>query len=118
VKQLLQLPYVKSNDATFLRHLINHVPSNMNAIQVLALHTSMQDLILDHLLLSVLDSETNKDWELQTARQRDIPSMSAVTYFLEDGTRLSYFKPTSLRVLRQKNLHKRELRSVSHHGAI
>jgi len=40
VKQLLQLPQVKKDDATSLRHLINHVTSNTNAIQALALNTS------------------------------------------------------------------------------
>jgi len=83
VKQLLQLPHVKRNDAMSLHHLINQVASNMNAIQALALNTSMQDLKLNHLLLAVLDSETHKEWELQTATQQDIPSMSAVTDFLE-----------------------------------
>jgi hypothetical protein len=62
---------------------INHVSSNMNAIQALALNTPMQDLILNHLLLSALDSETHKEWELQTATQQDIPSTSVVTDFLE-----------------------------------
>jgi hypothetical protein len=83
VKQLFQLSFVKKNDATSLRQLINHVSSNMNAIQALALNTSMQDLLLNHLLLSVLDSETHKEWELQTATQQDIPTTSAVTNFLE-----------------------------------
>ena len=83
VKHLLQLPQVKRNDATSLRHLINHVSSNMNAIQALALNTSMQDLILNHLLLSILDSETYKEWELQTATQQDIPTMATVINFLE-----------------------------------
>ena len=83
VKQLLQLPHVRRNDATSLRHLINHVSSNMNTIQALALNTSMQDLILNHLLLSVLDSETHKEWELQTATQQDVPTTSTVIDFLE-----------------------------------
>jgi len=83
VKQLLQLPQVKKNDPTSLRHLINHVTSNMNAIQALALNTSMQDLMLNHLLLSVLDSETHKEWELQTATQQDISTTSTVINFLE-----------------------------------
>jgi len=43
----------------------------------------MQDLLLNHLLLSVLDSENHKEWELQTATQQDIPTTSAVTDFLE-----------------------------------
>jgi len=38
---------------------------------------------LNHLLLSVQDSETHKEWELQTARQQDIPMTSTVIDFLE-----------------------------------
>jgi len=34
-------------------------------------------------LLSVLDSENHKEWELQTATQQDIPTTSVVTDFLE-----------------------------------
>jgi len=83
VKQLLQLPQVKKNDPTSLCHLINHVISNMNAIQALALNTSMQDLMLNHLLLSVQDSETHKEWQLQTATQQDNSTTSTVINFLE-----------------------------------
>jgi len=43
----------------------------------------MQDLLLNHLLLSVLDSEIHKEWELQTATQQDIPTMATVIDFLE-----------------------------------
>ena len=43
----------------------------------------MQDLLLNHLLLSVLDSEIHKEWELQTATQPDIPTMATVIDFLE-----------------------------------
>jgi len=83
VKQLFHLPFVRRNDATSLHQLINHVSSNINAIQALALNTSMQDWLLNHLLLSVLYSETHKEWELQTATQQDIPTTSAATDFLE-----------------------------------
>jgi hypothetical protein len=83
VKQLLQLPQVKRNDAATLRHLFNYVSSNMNAIQELSLKTSTHDLILNHLLLSVLDAETHKEWELQTSTQPDIPPTAEVIEFLE-----------------------------------
>jgi len=43
----------------------------------------MQDLMLNHLLLSVLDSETHKEWELQTATQQDISTTATVIQFLE-----------------------------------
>ena len=55
----------------------------MNAIQALALNTCMQDLMLNHLLLLVLDSETHKEWKFHTATQQDIPTMSTVIDFLE-----------------------------------
>ena len=84
VQQLLQLPSTKRNDATSLRHLINYVSSNLNAIQALQLETSMHDLIMNHLLLSVLDLDTYKEWELQTAALPDIPSTPDVIKFLED----------------------------------
>ena len=83
VKQLLQLPTSKRNDASSMRHLINHVSSNLNAIQALQLETSTHDLIMNHLLLSVLDLDTHKEWELQTAALPDIPSTSEVIKFLE-----------------------------------
>jgi hypothetical protein len=83
VRQLLQLPQVKRNDATTLRHLVNHVTSNMNAIQALSLKTSTHDLILNHLLLSVLDVDTQREWELQTSMQPELPPTTEVINFLE-----------------------------------
>jgi hypothetical protein len=60
IKQLLQLPSVKRNDATSLRNLINHTTSNLNAIHALDLKTSTPDLMMNQLLLSVLDSDTHR----------------------------------------------------------
>ena len=45
---------------------------------------STHDLIMNHLLLSVLDSETHKEWELQTSALPDIPATPDVIKFLED----------------------------------
>jgi hypothetical protein len=83
VKQLLQLPSVKKNDATSLRHYINHVNSNLNAIKALALKTSTHDLMMNHLLLSGLDSNIQNEWELQTATLPDIPATAEIIAFLE-----------------------------------
>jgi hypothetical protein len=81
IKQLL--PSVKKNDAASLRNLINHVPSNMNAIQASELKMSTHDLIMNHLLLSVINSKTHKEWELQTSTLPDIPSTPETIEFLE-----------------------------------
>ena len=80
----------------------------------------MQDLLLNHLLLSVLDSETHKEWELQTATQQDIPTTSAVTDFLEARCKaLELLQVNQSQLLqRLNNLQHQKLRSVSHHGAM
>jgi hypothetical protein len=64
ISQLIQMPKTKKGNATTLRQLINHVTSHMNDIEALTLYVSMHTLILNHLLLSVLDAETHKTWEL------------------------------------------------------
>jgi hypothetical protein len=84
VTQLCQMPQTKKGDATSLRQLINHIRSNVNAIQALTLNTPMHDLILNHLLLSGLDSETHKTWEIHASEQEDIPSTTEVLQFLEN----------------------------------
>jgi hypothetical protein len=83
VSQLLQMPQTKRGDAISLRQLINHITSNMNAIEALSLNTTLQTLMLNQLLLSVLDPDERKAWELQTAGQEDIPSTPELITFLE-----------------------------------
>jgi len=39
--------------------------------------------MLNHLMLSVLDSETHKEWELHTATQQDISTTTTIIQFLE-----------------------------------
>jgi hypothetical protein len=65
-------------DAVSLRQLTNHVSSNLNALQALTLDVSLQDLILTHLILSLLDSETREAWELSTANH----ALSSLTEFI------------------------------------
>jgi hypothetical protein len=62
-KHLCQMPQVKKGDAVTLHQLINHVSSNINALQALSLNVSIQDLVLSHLILEALDADTLKEWE-------------------------------------------------------
>jgi hypothetical protein len=78
------MPQVKRSDSPSLRYLINHVTSHMNALQALSLNTSRHDLILNHLLLSVLDAETHREWELRTSKFQDIFPVTELVDFLED----------------------------------
>jgi len=81
------LPAIKKSDASSLRQLINHVSSHMNALQALSVDVPIQDLMLNHLLLSFLDAETQREWELITASREDIPSTSGLITFLESRCR-------------------------------
>jgi hypothetical protein len=86
-KNLCCLPATKKSDASSLRNLINHVSSHINALQALTLNVPIQDLMLNHLLLSALDAETQREWELLTASREDIPSTSDLITFLESRCR-------------------------------
>jgi hypothetical protein len=86
-KNLCCLPATKKSDASSLRNLINHVSSHINALQALTLNVPIQDLMMNHLLLSSLDAETQREWELLTASREDIPSTSDLITFLESRCR-------------------------------
>jgi diphosphomevalonate decarboxylase len=86
-KYLCQMPQVKKGDASALRHLINHVSSHMNALKALSLNVTFQDLMLNHLMLASLDSETHQQWEQLTAACTDVPTTSELITFLESRCR-------------------------------
>jgi hypothetical protein len=81
-KYLCQIPQVRKGDASALRHLINHVSSHMNALKEL-LNVTFQDLMLSHLILASLDSETHQQWKQLTAARTDVPTTSELITFLE-----------------------------------
>jgi len=70
-----------------LRQLINHVSSNMNALQALSLNVPVQDLMLNHLMLASLVPETQREWELITASRADTPTTAELITFLESKYR-------------------------------
>jgi hypothetical protein len=46
----------------------------MNALKALSLNVTFQDLMLNHLMLAFLDSETHQQWEQLTAARADVPT--------------------------------------------
>lgn len=84
VNHLFDRPQVKRGDASSLRHLINHMSSHMNALNALLEDTSMHDLLLNHLVLSALDSESHREWELRTSAHTHISPITEVIEFLEN----------------------------------
>jgi len=59
-KNLCCVPAVKKSDASLLRQLINHVSNHINALKALSLNVPIQDLMLNHVLLSAFDAETTR----------------------------------------------------------
>jgi hypothetical protein len=57
-KNLCQIPHVKKGDAPSLRRLINHVSSHINTLHALSLNASVQDLMVNHLILASLDDQS------------------------------------------------------------
>jgi len=74
VKRLCEMPQVRMGDALLLRQIINHVLSHMKAVQALLLNVPVQDLMLNQLMLSTLEPETQREWELITASRADTPT--------------------------------------------
>jgi hypothetical protein len=65
VGQLFQTTQTKKGDATSLHQLINFIVSNINAVEALSLNTSLQTLMLNHILLAALDADTHRACELR-----------------------------------------------------
>jgi hypothetical protein len=86
-KHLCQMPQVKKGDASILCQVINHVSSHVNALQALSLNVPVQDLMLNHLLLTTLDGETQREWELITAPRADTRTTAELITFLESKCR-------------------------------
>jgi len=86
-KHLCQMPQVRKGEASSLRQLINHVSSHMNALQALSLNVSVQDLMLNQLMLATLDPETQREWELITASRADTPTTAELVTSLESRCR-------------------------------
>jgi hypothetical protein len=85
-KNLCQIPHVKG-DAPSLRRLINRVSSHIKALQALSLNVSVQDLVVNHLILASLDDHSQRDWEHVTASCADNPTSADLITFLETRCR-------------------------------
>jgi hypothetical protein len=96
VELLMQMPHAKKGDASSLRNVINHFSSNYNAVEALQLTTNMQSLMSTHLLLSALDPDTRKAWELRTASQEDIPTKTELLTVMEQRCKALELLPGQL----------------------
>jgi hypothetical protein len=81
------MPPVQKGNASSLRQLSNHVSSHMNALQALSLNVPIQGLMLNHLMLATLDTETQRERELIMASRTDTPTTAELVTFLESRCR-------------------------------
>jgi hypothetical protein len=80
------MPQVKKGEVSSLHQLIN-VSNHMNKLQAFSLNIPIQDLMLNHLMLATLDTETQRKWELITALRADNPTTAELVTFLESRCR-------------------------------
>ena len=90
---ICQMPQVKKGDASSLRQLINHMSRHMNALQTLSLDVRFQHLMLNHLMLATLDSETQRERELISTSRADTPTTAELGHIL--GINMQSFRATS-----------------------
>jgi hypothetical protein len=81
MQNMCQMPQGRVTSS--LHQLINHVSSHMKAIQALSLNVLIPDLMLNHLMLATLDTETQREWELITASRTDTPTTAELVTLLE-----------------------------------
>jgi translation initiation factor RLI1 len=55
---LCKMPQMIKGNTASMRQAINHVSSHLNVLQALSLNVPIQDLIVNHLLLATMDSDT------------------------------------------------------------
>jgi hypothetical protein len=82
VKGLLKLPNASKDSALELRHLINQLMSNLHAVEALTLETPIHEILLSHLVLEHVDTNTRREWEVISAGQ-EIPRLAKLCEFLE-----------------------------------
>jgi hypothetical protein len=87
MQKVCQMPPVQKGNASSLRQLINHVSSHMNALQALSLNVPFQDLMIKHLMLYKLDTETQREWELIMVSCTNTPMTAELVTFLESRCR-------------------------------
>ena len=81
------MPPVQKGNESSMRQLINHVSTHMNALQALPLNVPIQDLMLNHLTLATLNTETQREWDLIMASRTDTPTTAELVTFLESSCR-------------------------------
>lgn len=82
LQSFFSLQPMKFEDSAELKKLIDSSTETIQALQVLGLPVNQWDAILVHVVVSKLDSETHKQWELKLTKD-DLPTFKQLEEFLE-----------------------------------
>src|ERR1700744_1320204 len=82
LKALLNQPQVKFENHKAIKTLIDKSSEIVRALQVQGLPVNQWDVFLVHIIVSKLDSESHKQWELKLKKD-ELPTFAALEEFLE-----------------------------------
>ena len=82
VRALLTLPSAHKNSESEIRHLINQVVSNKNALEAMDLPIPLEDLLISQMIMERLDKYTKMEFESRFDNQ-GFPSLDDLKQFLE-----------------------------------
>lgn len=76
---------LSSESATSIKQLLDTTSACLNSLQNLKINTSSWDAIINHLVLTKLDAESRKLWELQVSQSEleELPTWKQLSKFLE-----------------------------------
>lgn len=82
LQSFFSLQPMQLEDSAALKKLIDSSTETIRALQVLGLPVNQWDAILVHVVVSKLDSETHKQWELKLTKD-ELPTFQQLEEFLE-----------------------------------
>ncbi|KOB71317.1 Uncharacterized protein OBRU01_13875 [Operophtera brumata] len=109
MKRLFAQKAIVGESSTQIKHLLDNTTACLKALNNLGTDTKSWDTIVNYLVLSKLDPETRKAWELDTNKQdvETLPTWNDLVSFLETRFRtlemLEECKPASNKQTSKKN---------------
>lgn len=109
MKRLFAQKSLTGESSTQIKHLLDNTAACLKALNNLGTETKSWDTIINYLVVSKLDSETRKAWELDTNKNESdsLPTWNDLVSFLETRFRtlemLEENKPTTSKQISKKN---------------
>lgn len=112
MKGLVEISSVHKESHVSLRQFIDGIQTHTRALQSLQQPVKEWDTILIYLLTNKLDIQTRKEWETNTGKRVDMPTLNELISFLEDKCQTLEMMD-KVRVTDGKSVHKKIEKSSS-----